>query len=85
MIARNVDPRYANEQDLSPAYRVDFWSDDGASEEWRLSDVKDVHEVFEWVSSNSRGREASVCVEHSHFIGEQGNTVLLRLSGPAPA
>ncbi|WP_159612864.1 hypothetical protein [Glutamicibacter sp. JC586] len=85
MIASNVDPRYADEQDLSPTYRVDFWSADGASEEWRLVDVKDVHEVFEWVSSNSRGREASVCVEYSNLIGGQGNTALLRLSGPAPA
>lgn len=85
MIARSVDPRYANEQDLSPTYRVDFWSVDGASEEWRLTDVEDVHEVLEWVSSKAKGRESSVCVEFSHLGGEQDSTILLRLSGPAPA
>jgi len=85
MIARSVDPRYTNEQDLSPTYRVDFWSADGVSEEWRLTDVEDVHEVFEWVRSNAMGREASVCLEFSYLSGEQDSTILLRLSGPAPA
>ena len=85
MIARSVDPRYTNSEDLSPTYRVDFWDEDGASDEWRLTEVTDVHEVFDWANSNARGRQASVCVEYSYLSEGEGTTVLLRLSGPDPA
>lgn len=85
MIATSIDPRYTNEQDLSPVYRVDFWEHDGASDEWRLTEVTEAQEVFDWVKLNARGRKASICIEYSYLNGEQSTTVLLRLSGPAPA
>ncbi|MGO1231544.1 MULTISPECIES: hypothetical protein [Micrococcaceae] len=85
MIARSIDPRYPHEEELAPAYRVDFWEQDGASDEWRLTEVTDIHEVIDWVNSNSSGREASICIEYSHSSGIENTTVLLRLSGPEPA
>lgn len=85
MIARSIDPRYSHEEELAPVYRVDFWEHDGASDEWRLTEVKDVHEIFDWVNSNSGGREASICLEYSYLSGTRNTTVLLRLSGPEPA
>ncbi len=85
MIARSVDPRYTNSEDLSPTYRVDFWNEEGASDEWRLTEVTDVHEVLDLATSNARGREASICVEYSYASEGESNTVLLRLSGPDPA
>lgn len=84
MFAKSADPRYTNVHEFQPVYRVDFWDDEGSSDEWRLTDVADVCEVFEWARRQADGRTASVCVEYTHAHDGGTTVVLLRLSGPDP-
>ena len=85
MIATNVDPRYVSEEDLLPAYRVDFRDENGASDEWQLAGAEDVHEVLRWAQTHAAGRAASICAEYSYVDRGERTVALIRLGGPAPA
>lgn len=74
------DPRDTNSQVLDPAYRVDFWDGDGASDSYRFTDVKDVTEVLDWAQKNANGREISLCVEDR----ELDRLTLIRVFGVEP-
>ncbi len=89
-----VDPRDTRWEQSFPVYRVYFWerpsAEPGAdqesvmwhSEEWRLTDAADVHEVLAWAKGpNGRGRTFELFVETSTSDG----LALLRLAGTSPA
>lgn len=88
--AELVDPRYVTAEENEPTYRVDFWTytrpelaaqERGlATEEWRVSGARDVHEVIAWADQHSSGRQYVLSAE---FRQEQG-TGLVRLSGKFP-
>lgn len=79
--ASPVDPRYTDLLDEEPTYRVDFWTDDVASDEWRIDGASDVHEVLAWADDHANGRSVAIYVEtvHEHGIG------LARIAGREPA
>jgi hypothetical protein len=85
-----VDPREVSLEDNEPTYRVYFWhrppSPTGGaaesmawnSEEWRLTDVRDVVEVLVWSEANvGQDRLHTVYVE----FRDGGDLGLLRLAG----
>ncbi len=88
--AELVDPRYVTSEENKPTYRVDFWKytrpdlvaqERGlATEEWRVSGARDVHEVIAWADEHSLGRRYVLSVE---FHEERG-VGLVRLSGRFP-
>ena len=52
MDAQPVDPRNITREVDYPTYRVTFWREDGsASDEWRLADAVNVHDVLEWADA----------------------------------
>jgi hypothetical protein len=52
MDAQPVDPRDITWEVDYPTYRVTFWRRDGsASDEWRLADAVNVHEVLAWADA----------------------------------
>lgn len=74
---RDVGTRYTGVQVDAPTYLVEFAAGRGApAERWRLIDVDDALEVFEWVARHQRGRSASVGVELSDALG----STLVRLT-----
>jgi len=77
MEAHPIDPRDQTSEVTDPAYRVYFWSDDGAaSEEWELTGT-DLDEVLEWIPSRSRGRSHSLWA----VVRSPGDVCLVRLRG----
>lgn len=80
MKAKLVDPRYVNRVDRDPTYRVDFWNDQNASEEWRLSEVADFNEVLLWAKDQSSGRDFVIYAEFSYENGHG----MIRLVGKEP-
>jgi hypothetical protein len=86
-----MDPRDAAWETRRPAYRIHFWEQaeaalsdsvaDWSSDEWRLTDVLDVHEVLAWVTGAAgHGRQFELFVENSDTSGRG----LLRLAGGVP-
>lgn len=74
---RDVGTRYSWAQVDAPVYVVEFGAGRGGpAERWRLSDVGDVLEVFEWAAREQRGRTASVSVE----VEDAGGFTLVRLT-----
>jgi hypothetical protein len=60
MDVRGVDPRFIDHE--PPAvYHVYFWSDGRLrSDEYELTDARDVHEVLAWADANADGREIEI-------------------------
>lgn len=75
-----IDPRYVNRVDRDPSYRVDFWTDQTVSEEWKLSQVADITEVLLWANEHSAGR---TFVIYAEFPYENGHG-MIRLLGNEP-
>lgn len=87
-----VDPRDTKSEVRTPAYRVYFWEQQPAvdavvavpawsSEEFRLIDAMNVHEVLSWATGAvGRGRQFELFVETTDAAG----TGLLRLAGSEP-
>lgn len=74
---RDVGTRYSWAQVDDPVYVVEFGGlRGGQPERWRLTDVADVLEVFEWAAREQRGRTASVGVE----VEDAGGFTLVRLT-----
>ena len=61
--ATQIDPRYAKHIDEKPSYRVDFWTDDAASDEWRVEGAADINEVLTWAAAHADGRSVVIYVE----------------------
>jgi hypothetical protein len=89
-----VDPRDTRWEQSSPVYRVYFWQRPSAelgsdqerlmwqSEEWRLTEAADLHEVLAWANGpHARGRMFELFVEASSSDG----LGLLRLAGSSPS
>lgn len=92
MDAAPIDPRDGKWEQKSPVYRVCFWepaplppgvdiSHQGwSSEEWRLTDAADVHEVLAWATGPvGQDRRFELFVE----VAAQRGLGLRRLSGSA--
>ena len=82
MRATPSDPRVNERENELPAYWVVFRDDRGTwAEQFRLSEVRDVHEVLAWAESNAGGRVIELYVE-----AEPGHVVRLlgRRPGAAP-
>jgi hypothetical protein len=61
MISRPVDPRFI-QREPPAVYHVYFWSDRQLrSDEYELTEVRNVHEVLDWASRNANGREIEIC------------------------
>ncbi|HEX7825720.1 MAG TPA: hypothetical protein VF477_12510 [Mycobacterium sp.] len=67
--ATPVDPRYATGINEHPLYRVDFWTGDSSSDEWRIEGAKDLHEVLDWATARAEGRSIVIYVE---IVSERG-------------
>lgn len=80
IVATAIDPRDTTWLENEPAYRVYFFDNSGASEEWRLADVHSVNTVMEWAESNSLGRDFVIYVEVRTLQGAG----LVRLEGWDP-
>ena len=78
--ARPVDPRYANDIDEEPSYRVDFWVGNSASEEWRVEGANSIEDVLAWSTEHSDGRDTVIYVETSR----NGSLGLARVLGREP-
>lgn len=76
MRAERIDPRDQTVQIDAPSYRVYFWTDDGAKEEWELSGA-DLFEVLEWLRSTADGRSFSLWA----VTRSPGEVCLVRLQG----
>src|SRR6478672_12569939 len=63
MKAGAVDERTGNWEVEFPAYRVYFFSADGATDTYRVVEARDVHQVFRWADTQARGRRYVVYVE----------------------
>lgn len=79
--ATPVDPRYAHHIDEQPSYRVDFWTDDAASDEWRVEEAAEINEVLAWAAVHADGRSVVIYVELSRGDGMIG---LARVLGEEP-
>ena len=64
-----------------PVYVVEFWTNVGDVETWRVLDAEDIDDVTDWAHGHQRGRLLSVSVEHQDEYG----TSVLRLLGPSTA
>lgn len=80
MKSKIIDPTYVNRVDLNPSYRVDFWTGGNASEEWKLTEVRDINEVLVWAKEHSLGRIFVVYAEFDHATGHG----MIRLFGEEP-
>lgn len=76
MRAELIDPRDQTLQIDAPSYRVYFWTEHGAKEEWELSGA-DLYEVLEWTRSTASGRSYSLWAA----TRSPGNVCLMRLQG----
>lgn len=81
MRVQRVDPRYVNQTFETPIYRVDFWTDSSASDEWRLSGVEDYEEALQWADENANGRSIVIYAE---IVLDIGQPVLVRVHGREP-
>jgi hypothetical protein len=63
VVARPIDPRDTNWEQDQPTYRVYFFDENGASNEWQLTNADSVHTVVEWAESNASGRTFVIYVE----------------------
>ena len=61
MRARRVDPRDQTLEMNDPRYRVYFWTESSACEEWELTET-DLDEVLIWLSQHADGRTHSLWV-----------------------
>jgi len=77
--ARSVDPRYASQVVGGPIYRVDFWSRDGASDEWLLEHAGSFHDVLRWATAHAQDREFVIYAQ-----ADSESSVILRLHGQEP-
>lgn len=75
-----IDPRYVSKEELRPAYRVDFWDENCASDENRIENADSVDDVRAWAEANRRGRYVVIWVEYSY----EGGTGMCRLHGWEP-
>lgn len=91
-----VDPRDADVEAPAPTYWVIFWQKgrqpEGlpgdvavafTSDEFRITDARDVHEVITWADSDPRGRQYSLYCELLR-PDSLGNAVIARLAGEDP-
>nr|BFE45806.1 hypothetical protein GCM10017547_36990 [Pseudarthrobacter oxydans] len=76
MRAELIDPRDQTLQVNDPTYRVYFWAEDAAKQEWELSGA-DLNEVLEWIPAHSRGRSHSLWA----VTRLPGEVCLVRLQG----
>ena len=83
MDAQPVDPRNITWEVDYPTYRATFWRQDGsASDEWRLADAVNVHDVLEWANARlEAGWTYQVFIEAATNRG----LGTLRLVGPNPS
>jgi hypothetical protein len=77
--ARSVDPRYATQVVDKPVYRVDFWSRDGASDEWLHEDAASFHDVLTWATAHAHDRDIVIYVQ-----ADSRSSAILRLHGQEP-
>jgi len=81
MEAHPVDPRDIEIECDATAYRVYFWSGDGAEcAEFELTGVHDLHQVLAWAKAKADDRLPEIFVRHDHGH-ERG---LIRLAGGRP-
>ncbi|MGH8919034.1 MAG: hypothetical protein ACRD0H_12050 [Actinomycetes bacterium] len=93
MDAQPVDPRDTECEQPHPVYRVYFWDRPPAppgvgaaevgwvSDEWRVTEADDVHEVLAWAAGpTGSGRHFELFVEADNALGHG----LLRLAGSDP-
>ena len=79
MHARQVDPRDQTLEVDDPRYRVYFWTESAACEEWELVET-DLDEVLIWINQHADGRTHSLWV-----VLQRGSGVeLVRLRGIDP-
>lgn len=76
MRAQQIDPRDVSTEIADPTYRVYFWDDTGASDEWELAEA-DLDEVLVWIPEHSRGRAHSLWAVHR----ASGDVAIIRLRG----
>jgi len=83
MDAQPVDPRDITWEVDYPTYRVTFWRPDGsASDEWRLTDAVNIHDVLAWSSARVEpGWSYQVFIETATTRG----LGTLRLAGSNPS
>jgi hypothetical protein len=82
MDVKGVDPRFV-ESEPRAVYHVCFWSDGGRrSDEYELTNARDVREVLAWADANAGGREMEIAAvigtTASYLVGP-----LDHVSGPA--
>lgn len=81
MRAESVDPRDVEWERETPVYRVYFWGPGATSDEHRVLDAADVHEVLDWAGRTAKPDETfTLYVEHRDGSG----TGLIRLAGVDP-
>lgn len=80
MKVTGVDPRYVNEEEHHPVYRVDFWDETRASDENRLENAESIDDVLAWAEANRRGRYVVIWVEYIY----EGGIGMARLHGWEP-
>jgi len=76
MKASAADPRVIEHEVQDPAYWVIFWAGN-ASDGYRLTGVRSVHEALAWAELNSAGRTFQLFVE-------AGDGHVVRLLGKDP-
>ena len=60
MDVKPIDPRFI-ESEPPAVYHVYFWSDRRLrSDEYELTDARNIHEVLEWTDANAGGREIEI-------------------------
>lgn len=81
MKAEAVDPRDIGRETNADVYRVYFHDSNGASDEWRISEVESVSDVITWATQNAEDRTYVLYVEVP-LPGE--NRMLVQLAGRDP-
>ena len=72
MDVRQIDTRVI-ESEPDAVYHVYFWSDQRRrSDEYELTNTRDVHEVLEWADANASGREIEIVA----VIGTSGSYIV---------
>ena len=95
MIIEGVDPRDISWEVAQPVYRVYFWHRLPAPpevpsehvgyrcEEYRLTEVNDVHEALRWVADTAGPEQTfTLYIEHDDVEGGRG---LIHLAGVVPS
>lgn len=77
--ARQIDPRDETWEVYDPAYRVYFWDNNAASDEWELTGC-DVEAALQWARDGSDGRTFTLYAT----VLAPGELGLIRLSGTDP-